>query len=110
MRDWMLIAAVAATPLWAEDSRLDGGAITLALSQQILAFADGTLLVFRQDGTTIFDYRRQRLGQWQVQGNQYCAAWPPGGDWLCYDVTANGQTVTFTAANGSISTGQFIRP
>jgi len=111
MRGLMLIVALAAVPARAEEARLDGEAVAAAVSGQILAYEDGTLQVFGADDETIFDFRTQSLGHWEVRGNRYCAAWPPAEAWACYEVTAggDGRSIAFIAPDGSTRTGQYVR-
>ncbi len=106
MQKWVLALALVAGPVWAQDAKLDGAAITTALSGKTIRYDDGTQQVFKAGGQTIFDNGRQSLGQWTVRGDQYCSVWPPSDVWACYDVTAgSGGAVSFVAADGSTSPG-----
>ena len=87
------------------DGKLDGAAITLALTGKTLSYDDGTRQIFKPDGGTIFDNGQQSLGHWAVRGDQYCSVWPPSDHWACYDVTMAAAAISFVAADGKATVG-----
>lgn len=88
----------------ASDRRLDGPAVTAALSEHVLAGDDRgrkTEQMFQKHGTTYYSVDgSQSQGRWQVRGNQYCSQWPPGDGWSCYDVLADGGLIALVAKSG----------
>jgi hypothetical protein len=82
---------------------LDGPGITQALTDRTL---DYPLLdvkqVFHADGRTTYD---QTVGQWRVQGDQYCSVWPPSDRWACFDVFATTDGILFVDPAGNASQG-----
>ena len=98
-----------APPLCAEDVRLDGPAITLALADRALIYDDGATQVFRAGGETIYDSGSPSTGRWGVREDRYCSVWPPSDHWACYDLTrkADGRTLTFVADDSSTTSGHY---
>lgn len=106
---WVLILACLATPVRAEE-KLDGAAITAALSGQALHFDDGAAQSFKADGETVYTMGKESIGHWQVQGDRYCSVWPPSDHWACYAVSREGDSIRFTAEDGSASVGHLAPP
>ena len=58
--------------------------------------------VFQKSGVTFYSVGdAQSQGQWKIEDNKYCSAWPPNPSWACYDVANDGATVTFISSSGS---------
>lgn len=106
---WVLVFALLGTPAWA-DTRLDGAAITAALTGKVLTFDDGASQSFNADGETIYTKGPASIGHWQVRGDLYCSVWPPSDHWACYDVSQSGDSISFTAEDGSASVGHVAQP
>jgi hypothetical protein len=83
---------------------LTGTAITTALADRELVYADGTRQTFRPGGET---YYGDSTGNWRIEGDQYCSVWPPSDRWACYGVAVNGLDVRFVAADGSATQGRY---
>ena len=43
---------------------------------------------------------RPSSGNWKAINNQYCSQWPPSLGWDCYDLTVEGDKLTFIPKNG----------
>jgi hypothetical protein len=88
----------------AADEKLSGALITTKLKDQILtAESDGHKIeqIFQASGLTIYIVDgQQSIGQWRVQGDQYCSVWPPSEHWVCYDVVAKANEITFISSRG----------
>lgn len=58
--------------------------------------------LFLRGGATQFVVDGQvQLGQWKVEGDKYCSAWPPSDNWECYDILQDGTTLIFLSARGA---------
>lgn len=107
MRSASLLACLA-SPAFADDwVALTGPDITRALTSRVLGYPDGTLQDFQASGRTIIG---SRDGRWKVTGQQFCSIWPPGEDWICFDVarTVRGLDIRFTADDGSVTLGRYV--
>ncbi len=64
---------------------------------------------FAKDGSTQYQSvgREAEHGKWSVQGNQYCSKWGPFG-WTCYDMTAEGDQITWITKDGTRFSGKII--
>jgi hypothetical protein len=109
MKAWVGAAVIvmAAAVAQAQDAKLDDAAIGAALSGQSLVYDDGSNQTFKAGGETVYDNGRLSTGRWSVRDGRYCSVWPPSDQWACYDVlqSADGQTTTFVADDGSLSVG-----
>ncbi|MEO6609040.1 MAG: hypothetical protein ABIN69_11290, partial [Aestuariivirga sp.] len=57
--------------------------------------------VFQKSGATFYSIPNgQSQGEWKIEGNKYCSAWPPNPTWVCYDVINDGAAVTFVSPSG----------
>ncbi|MFD2208085.1 hypothetical protein [Kiloniella antarctica] len=64
---------------------------------------------FNTDGTTTYKAagRNTEQGKWSIQGNQYCSQWRSFG-WTCYNMTAEGNLITWIAKEGTHFPGVII--
>ena len=96
-------------PARAEDRKLTGSEIRVALTgRSITGKADGIAWTqsFAADGGTRHAMGDgSSIGQWDIRGDQYCPLWPPGQQWRCYDVRAEGKAVIFVSPDGERSVG-----
>jgi hypothetical protein len=105
MLRYVLFALYLTTSLaQAEEKKLDGNAITAALSDKTLAGTDGDKQwrqLFQKGGVTVYTVDGNASnGHWEVRGDQYCSQWPPNESWSCYDMTINGKTIIFISSSG----------
>ena len=113
-RAWVgLVLAVWGGAVWGNAAaagdwaRLDGAAITTALTARVLGYPDGTLQDFKADRSTLAG---GGAGRWSVQGDRYCSVWPPGEVWTCYAVDrhARGLDIRFTDEAGHVTVGRYV--
>lgn len=96
------------------ETKLSHDEIQSHLNGAVVVHRSGEKTEFRQsfnpDGTTIYKAtgRDTELGKWSVQGNQYCSQWGPFG-WTCYDMTAEGNLITWIAKGGARYPGKIIK-
>lgn len=108
MWQWMMAFVAAALPhagLAGDWHRLDGAAITMALTARVLGYADGTLQDFHRGGRTLAGMNQ---GEWKVDGDLCCWKWPPSDGWSCYGVEARGLDIRFTAKDGTVMIGRYV--
>ncbi|MEO0497547.1 MAG: hypothetical protein AAF141_09285 [Pseudomonadota bacterium] len=80
---------------------LNGDAISRAISGNtaIATGARGTpwRQFFAADGSTRYysGSRPASLGEWRIQGDQYCSLWPPSEKWDCYDVVQKDNMIVW---------------
>ena len=106
-----VVLALAPCMALAEDwQKLDGPAITLALSARVLGYADGKTQSFAADGVTIYTADSDQSGHWRVEGDRYCSVWPPSDRWTCYGIEAEagGLDIRFVAGDGSATVGRYV--
>jgi hypothetical protein len=88
-----------AHPALAEERKLNGAEIEAALTDHTFRGDDRgkvTEQIFQKGGSTYYSVDgNQSQGIWRVTGDQYCSKWPPSDSWACYDVTVDGETLTF---------------
>lgn len=59
--------------------------------------------IFRASGQTIYLVNGvSSAGTWETRGNKYCSMWPPNPAWTCYNVTTDGESVTFISRSGAL--------
>jgi hypothetical protein len=113
MRALVLLAALAAPAAAADWQPLDGAGIRAALAARVLGYPDGGHQNFFADGRTLRESAggRPSWGRWTVEGDRYCALWPPSDRWTCYRVErhARGLDLRFTPVEGGApGTGRYI--
>jgi hypothetical protein len=93
----------------AEDwRRLDGPAITAALSARSLVYGDGTSQNFFADGRTLYEAGAgASWGKWWAEADRYCSTWPPNSTPSCYGVASMGLDIRFTAISGAETIGRY---
>ena len=101
-----LLLLIQALPAAADERPLSGAEIRAALAdktvQGIAAGGKPYTQIFQKGGLTIYTVGPQASsnGFWEVRGDQYCSQWPPNESWSCYEVTAEGASITFISASG----------
>jgi hypothetical protein len=84
---------------------LSGPEITAELQDRSFRFASGVIQTFSADGSTQYG---ESTGQWRVEGDRYCSAWPPSDSWACYDVFRIAGGVRFVGDGGGIDDGVLV--
>lgn len=105
LRSALLIALLAiGLPALAEERKLSGAEIKQALSGHTLKGESDSgewTQDFDPSGRTTYSQGNSNSpGIWQVKGDQYCSSWPPNPNLSCYDVTKDGNTITFISTGG----------
>jgi hypothetical protein len=60
--------------------------------------------IFQKAGATYYsESGNQSQGEWKILADQYCSVWPPSPTWVCYDVTRDGNNISFISPSGKIS-------
>jgi hypothetical protein len=91
----------------AEPQKLNGAEISALLSDKTiysLPAAAPSEQIFQKAGSTFYSENgNQSQGEWNIQGDKYCSVWPPSQSWVCYDMTRDGNLVSFISPSGKIS-------
>ena len=89
----------------AAERKLGGAEIQTLLADHSFTGSDSghqSEQIFRASGSTVYSVdNNPSQGFWKVMGDQYCSQWPPHDAWSCYDVTVDGDTVTFISGTGN---------
>jgi hypothetical protein len=102
-RKTIFISLLLVSTAQAEPVKLTGPEITSALADATLYAGEKANIeqIFQKSGQTIYIENGQySQGTWFVEGDKYCSLWPPGTRKSCFDVTRDGNTVTFIGSNG----------
>ncbi|MEN0087795.1 MAG: hypothetical protein AAF737_05090 [Pseudomonadota bacterium] len=97
-RAFLLLLFAFSTSAFAQE-QLTGPEIETALSGNTTIATGTTGTPWRQffagDGTTRYYSGSQpaSLGEWRVQGDEYCSLWPPARTWDCYTVLRSDQII-----------------
>lgn len=101
----LLLVLVFAHSALAEERKLTGPEISAALTgHDFVGTNDGRKVeqsFMKSGGTMYTDGGNVSQGFWDVRGDQYCSQWPPHESWACYDVTADGNAITFIGSGGA---------
>ena len=66
--------------------------------------------IFQKAGATYYSENgNQSQGAWKVEGDKYCSVWPPSQNWVCYDITVDGNTIRFISPSGKISAYSLVK-
>lgn len=56
---------------------------------------------FAADGTTVYTTASgDQPGHWEVRGDKFCSNWPPATTWDCYEITGEGDNISFIPDGG----------
>ncbi len=101
MRRLVLALLMLPATAFAEDwQRLDGPAITGALTSRVVIYPEGVAQDFLADGRTI---KAGGRGRWEVRDNRYCVRWPPFEIWECATVEIRGIDLRFVTEGGEVT-------
>jgi hypothetical protein len=63
--------------------------------------------LFQKAGATYFSENgNQTQGSWKIENDKYCSVWPPSENWVCYEMTREGNLINFISPSGNVSTYQ----
>jgi hypothetical protein len=99
----LFISLLVATTAQAEAIKLSGPEIFAALSDATLYAGDKSNIeqIFQKSGQTVYIENGQlSQGTWFVEDDKYCSTWPPGTSKSCFDVTRDGEVITFIGSSG----------
>ncbi len=85
----------------ASETKLTSAAMQTILSDKILYGKDAEQ-IFQKSGVTFYlSGGSQSQGNWKIDGEKYCSQWPPNEAWACYDITQDGNKITFISKDGN---------
>ncbi|WP_421781183.1 hypothetical protein [Kiloniella litopenaei] len=96
-----------------EERKLSGDEIRQYLADKKVVHrpgaANGFEQTFHSSGTTHYQAQggKAEQGKWSVQADQYCSQWGPFG-WSCYDMTAQGNFITWISKEGTLYKGRIV--
>lgn len=94
-----------AAPAFAEEQPMKSAEVTAFLNgATVEGNQDGAAWsqTFDADGTTLYTTTSgETSGQWQLRGDKFCSLWPPATGWDCYDITGEGENISFVPEDGS---------
>ncbi|CUH81527.1 hypothetical protein TRM7557_03469 [Tritonibacter multivorans] len=88
--------------------RLEGAAISAALTGRTVEYSNGATQRFSETGFTEYDHGEPSFGSWAVRGDRYCSVWPPSDVWACFDVDVAGERLRFMGDHEDVTEGVFI--
>ena len=85
----------------AAETKLNSAEMQTILSDKIL-YAKNIEQIFQKSGVTFYSSGgNQSQGSWKIDTNQFCSQWPPNQFWACYDMTQDGNKITFISKIGN---------
>jgi hypothetical protein len=100
-------------PALAGERKLNGAEIHQTLSSHTLKGSSDSgdwSQDFDPSGRTTYSQGNNNSpGRWEVRDDQYCSVWPPNPSWSCYDVTVDGDVITFVTKSGGRSSGTIAK-
>jgi hypothetical protein len=85
----------------AAETKLTGAAMQSIFSDKIL-YGKDVEQIFQKSGVTFYlSGGSQSQGNWKIDGEKYCSQWPPNEAWACYDMTQDGNKITFISKDGN---------
>ncbi len=96
---FVLVLTILAAPAWADEQPLSGAEMVAVLSGKTALGTDPASpyrQYFDPNGDTIYvpEGGEPDVGKWRVGGGQYCSQWG-GRGWDCYDMTGDGDAITW---------------
>ncbi|WP_299379975.1 hypothetical protein [uncultured Kiloniella sp.] len=101
------------TLAYSEERKLSGEEIRQYLTDKKVVHRqdanNGFWQTFNASGITHYQAqgRKAEQGKWNVQADQYCSQWRPFG-WTCYDMTVQGNLITWISKEGTLYKGRII--
>lgn len=85
----------------AAEIKLSGAEMQATLYDKIL-YGKDIEQIFQKSGATFYSAGGgQSQGNWKIDGEKYCSQWPPNEAWACYDMTQDGNKITFISKDGN---------
>ena len=98
---------------YSEERKLPGNEIRQYLTDKKVVHRQGAnngfWQAFNASGITSYQAqdRKAEQGKWSVQADQHCSQWGPFG-WTCYDMTVQGNLITWISKEGTLYKGRII--
>ncbi len=100
MKKILLTSFLIASSAQAAETKLSGAEMQSILYDKILYGKDADQ-IFQKSGTTFYTAGgSQSQGNWKIEGEKYCSQWPPNQAWACYDITQDGNKISFISKDG----------
>jgi hypothetical protein len=97
----LLASLLMFTSAQAAETNLTSVQMQMILSDKILYGKDAEQ-IFQKSGVTFYSAGgSQSQGNWKIDGEKYCSQWPPNEAWACYDITQDGNKITFISKDGN---------
>jgi hypothetical protein len=101
MKKLLLISLLLVSPAIAAEMKLTGAEMQAILYDKIL-YGKDVEQIFQKSGATFYSAGgSQSQGNWKIDGEKYCSQWPPNEAWACYDITQDGNKITFISKDGN---------
>jgi hypothetical protein len=101
MKKILLASMLFIIPVAAAETKLSGAEMQSILNDKILYGKDAEQ-IFQKSGVTFYSAGgNQSQGYWKIDGEKYCSQWPPNEAWACYDITQDGNKITFVSKDGN---------
>ena len=83
------------------ETKLSGAEMQIILSDKILYGKDAEQIFLKSGVTFYASGGGQSQGNWKIESEKYCSQWPPNQSWACYDITQDGNRITFISKDGN---------
>ena len=101
MKKILLASVLFISSAQAAEVKLSGADMQLIINDKIL-YGKDVEQIFQKSGVTFYSSGgNQSQGNWKVEGDKYCSQWPPNQAWTCYDITQDGNKITFVSKDGN---------
>jgi hypothetical protein len=101
MKKLLLISLLLISSAKAGETKLTGAEMQAILYDKIL-YGKDVEQIFQKSGATFYSAGgSQSQGNWKIEGEKYCSQWPPNEAWACYDITQDGDRITFISKDGN---------
>jgi hypothetical protein len=101
MHKILLASLLMFTSAQAAETNLTSAQMQMILSDKVL-YGKEAEQIFQKSGITFYSAGgSQSQGNWKIDGEKYCSQWPPNEAWACYDMTQDGDKITFISKDGN---------
>jgi hypothetical protein len=101
MKKILLASLLLISSAHAAETKLTGAEMQAILYDKIL-YGKDVEQIFQKSGVTFYlSGGNQSQGNWKIDGEKYCSQWPPNEAWACYDMTQDGNKITFISKDGN---------
>ncbi len=101
MKKILLASILVICTAQAAETKLSGAEMQTILNDKIL-YGNDAEQIFQKSGVTFYSTGgNQSQGNWKIEDEKYCSQWPPNLAWSCYDITQDGNKITFISKDGN---------